>query len=174
MCWFHGSRDGERYSTETRSFEVDCVSYPQVSVRGSSVHGLGVFADEAIPAVTVVLEYTGERISPEEARRREAATPGITYILWYDDEIRIDGAVGGNEARFVNHSCEPNCLIRREEGRAFLETVKPIRSGEELTFDYSFDRDDEKVPCRCGAPGCRGFLNQESHPEAGESPPKMP
>ncbi len=81
----------------------------------------GSIAVEEVPAGAVILEYTGERVSREEARRREAATPGVTYIFRYDDESFIDGSAGGNEARFINHSCAPNCTIRREGGRAFID-----------------------------------------------------
>ena len=132
---------------------------PRVSARSSPVHGRGVFADEPIAAGTVILEYLGERIGPDEARRREAATPGLTYILWYDDETFLDGAVGGNESRFINHSCAPNCGLLRRAGRAFVVALTAIPPGRELSFDYCFDPDEGRVPCRCGAPGCRGFLN---------------
>jgi SET domain-containing protein len=136
------------------------VSYPRVSVRESPVHGVGVFAVEEVAAGAVVLEYTGERVSREEAVRREAVNPGVTYILRYDDESFIDGSAGGNEARFINHSCEPNCTIRREGGRAFIVAREAIRPGDELSFDYGYDADDVREPCRCGAPGCRGYLNE--------------
>ena len=132
---------------------------PRVSARTSPVHGRGVFADEPIAAGTVILEYLGERIGPDEARRREEASPGLTYILWYDDATFLDGAVVGNDSRYINHSCAPNCGVLRRAGRAFVIALADIPPGQELAFDYCFHPDEERVPCRCGAPDCRGFLN---------------
>ncbi len=137
-------------------------SYPGISIRDSPIHGKGVFATQTIPAGTVVVEYLGERISRDEAERREALTGpnGITYILEYDARLFIDGAVGGSEARFINHSCNPNCAIRRDEGRAYFYATRTIQAGDELSIDYAFDPDDIQTPCDCGTPECRGLLNQ--------------
>ena len=141
------------------------MSQPQVSVRGSSVHGLGVFADEAIPAGAVVLEYTGERVSRDEALRRESATPGVTYIFRYDDDVLIDGAVGGNESRFINHSCDGNCEAVWDRRRIFIEARRNIKAGEELAYDYQYERMDDHTDederfyaCRCGSSKCRGTI----------------
>ncbi|MHC5542703.1 SET domain-containing protein [Singulisphaera rosea] len=135
---------------------------PSVTIRDSPVHGKGVFADRDIPAGAAILEYAGERISREEAERRESgnAEGGVTYILCFDESTFIDGAVGGNAARYLNHSCEPNCTIRREGGRATIVASMPILAGHELFFDYAFDPDDTPVPCHCAASGCRGVLNE--------------
>lgn len=140
---------------------------PSVSVRDSPIHGKGVFADRDIPAGAAILEYLGERISRIEAERRESsnAEAGVTYILCYDEDTFIDGAVGGNAARYLNHSCEPNCEIRREDGRATIVASKPIPAGHELFFDYAFDPDDTPVACHCAASGCRGVLNEIPTPD---------
>jgi len=140
------------------------VSNPLCLVRESPIHGKGVFAAETIPPGTVVVEYLGERIGREEAEQREAGQGpnGVTHIFAYDDHLFIDGAVGGNNSRYINHSCAANCAMRRENGRAFVYATRTIPAGEELSIDYAFNADDARVPCHCGAPDCRGFLNEIS------------
>src|SRR5262249_38125837 len=132
-----------------------------VSIRDSPIHGRGVFAVGELPAPTVFLEDLGERIDRREAERREAenSASGAAYILEYDDDAFIDGFLGGNAARHINHSCAPNCAVVREDGQAFILTTKTIPAGHELLIDYAFDKDGEKVLCRCAAPDCRGVLN---------------
>ena len=139
-----------------------------IEVRQSSIHGSGVFAVRRIPSGTRVIEYTGERITPEEADARyddDQAESAHVLLFTVDDKTFIDGGVGGNEARFINHSCEPNCEAVCEDGRIFVEARRDIGRGEELTYDYALRRAGryragwkERYACHCGAPSCRGTM----------------
>lgn len=127
----------------------------------SRIHGTGFFVDEFIPAGTRIIEYVGERISREEEARRERENDktGVTYIFVLNQDTCIDGAVGGNDSIFVNHSCEPNIEHRYEDGRIFYYALQDIFPGTELFLDYRFDPNGKIEPCRCGSPNCRGFMN---------------
>jgi SET domain-containing protein len=137
-------------------------------VRESGIHGRGVFAHRSIPAGRRIVEYTGERLSADEADGRyDDKTDGTAHVLLFalEDGTYIDGGSGGSEARFINHSCAPNCEAVEVDGRIFIESLRTIRPGDEITYDYGLDlpgRHTKEVkaqyPCRCGAPGCRGTL----------------
>ncbi len=144
-------------------------------VRRSPRHGRGVFARRTIPAGTPIIEYTGELIAEAEGERRYPSRPGVadepehTYLLTLDDERVIDANVGGNAARFINHSCEPNCEPVAYGDRMWIVSVRDIRSGEELAYDYAIELDEphtaarkRRFPCACGAPRCRGTLLKRS------------
>jgi len=124
----------------------------------SKIHRWGVYAGEAIPPRRKVIEYTGERISRRETKRR-ADQSQLTYLFTLDNYWTIDGAVGGSGAQYINHSCDPNLEARIIRGHILYMSLRPIRRGEELTIDYHFDKKVEKVPCRCGALKCRGTIN---------------
>ncbi len=138
----------------------------------SPMHGIGAFATRAIPVSTRLVEYAGERITPAEAHRRYPETPGVvhhTQLFAIDgpdgDEVIVDAAVGGNVARFVNHSCAPNCDAVVDEGRIWITTVRDVTAGEELAYDYAFVLEERhtpaakrRYPCRCGAARCRGTM----------------
>lgn len=132
----------------------------QLVVRESSIHGQGCYAGEFIPAGAFIVEYVGELIGAEEAYRREQdpTRPGI-YTFWIGDDWAIDGYRKDNTARFINHSCAPNCDYRIEGRRVRIYAARDITAGEELSIDYSYGADGEVVPCGCGAPGCRGRIN---------------
>lgn len=133
-------------------------------IRDSPIHGRGGFARCDIPAGTRVLEYVGERITKAESLRRcEANNP---YIFHLDDEYDLDGLVPWNPARFLNHSCAPNCEAVLEGGRIWIVALRDIRAGEELTFNYGYDLVDyQDYPCHCGAPNCVGYMvAEEFHP----------
>lgn len=104
-----------------------------------------------------MIEYTGERISRRETKRR--AQRELNYLFTLDNYWTLDGAVGGSGAEFINHCCEPNLVARIVKGHILYISRRAIAPGEELTVDYHFARNVEKVPCRCGAPGCRGTIN---------------
>ncbi len=123
----------------------------------SGIHRWGVYADEPIPANRKVIEYTGERISRKETKIR-AGRP-LNYIFTLDNYWSIDGSAGGSGAEFINHSCAPNLESRILRGHILYFSKRPIRKGEELTVDYHFGADEEKVACKCGAPSCRGTIN---------------
>jgi SET domain-containing protein len=140
------------------------------AVRRSSIHNRGVFALARIPAGTRIVEYKGERISPAEAERRydgkEEGDPSHTFLFAVDDDTVIDATFGGNSARWINHSCEPNCEVEEEDGRIFIHALRTLRPGEELLYDYSLFCDGESVTpemkrqyeCRCGSKHCRGTM----------------
>ena len=130
---------------------------PLVGYRESAIHGTGGFAAADIPAGTRVVEYTGERIGKDESLRRCAA--GNEYVFALDDEWDLDGSVPWNPARFLNHSCEPNCETDRIGDRIWVIAVRDIRAGEELTFNYGYSLEDYREhECRCGAAGCVGYM----------------
>ena len=134
----------------------------------SPIAGLGVFATRRIRSGARIIEYVGERISSEEASLRyddDAMSQHHTFLFAVDDDEVIDAAVGGNEARFVNHACAPNCQAVNEDGRIFIEALEDIAPGAELLYDYSLKREDRwraswatLYACRCGAPKCRGSI----------------
>jgi hypothetical protein len=137
-------------------------------VRRSRIHGRGVYAARKIHKGTRIIEYLGDRITHAEADARYEHKPqedGHTFLFVVDDDICIDAGVGGNAARFINHSCAPNCETLIENSRVFIEALRDIEPGEELGYDYqltweSTDDPDELAlfACRCGAPECRGTM----------------
>jgi SET domain-containing protein len=129
----------------------------RLSVRPSSIHRFGVYAEEPIPAQRKVIEYTGERINRREAKRRGAGDH--TYLFTLDKYWTLDGASGGSGAEIINHSCAPNLISRVMKGHILYMSLREIQPGEELLIDYHFPKRVEKVPCRCGAPTCRGTIN---------------
>jgi SET domain-containing protein len=141
---------------------------PRVEVRSSPLHGLGVFAAQRIARGTRIIEYLGERVSHAEADRRyqhKDAADNHTFLFIVDARTVIDAGVDGNEARFVNHACEPNCESVIENRRVFVDAIRTIEPGEELTYDYQIQRDADDPPdvdaifaCHCGAAGCRGTM----------------
>ena len=143
-------------------------SGPRFVVRGSHIHGKGVFALRTLPNGTRLIEYTGERLSHAEADRRYTRlheNSPHTMLFSVDDTVVIDATRRGSSARFINHSCAPNCEAVEEEGRIFIETVKTVAAGEELTYDYNLVLDERHTPavkrahaCYCGARRCRGTL----------------
>jgi len=126
-------------------------------LKPSKIHRWGVFAAEDIPANRKVVEYTGEKISRMETKRRSNAK--LTYLFALNDYWCLDGSVGGSGAEYINHCCEPNLVTRIFKGHILYMTLRFIRKGEELTVDYHFARNVERVPCKCGARKCRGTIN---------------
>lgn len=131
----------------------------RLAIRRSRIHGRGVYALERIPARRKVIEYTGERISRRETKRRGQGD--LTYLFTLDDYWTIDGAVGGSGAEIINHCCDPNLYAWIFKGHILYMSKRVIRAGEELTVDYLFSDKIERVPCRCGARACRGIINQK-------------
>src|SRR6266568_3467121 len=137
-------------------------------IRESAIQGRGGFAVRRIRKGTRIIEYTGERVSNDEADRRyddDAMEHPHTFLFTVDAHTIIDAAAGGNDARFINHSCDPNCEAVDDGGRIFIEALRNIRPGEELTYDYQLERLGhwrkewaERYTCRCGAANCRGTL----------------
>ena len=139
-------------------------------VRNSAIHGRGVFAARRIRKGTRIVEYVGERIDNDEADRRYDDTKmkrHHTFLFTADRKTVIDGAIarGGSDASYINHSCEPNCEAVNIDKRIFIHALHTIEPGEELAYDYQYERtgeNDEELEkfyvCRCGAPSCRGSI----------------
>jgi uncharacterized protein len=124
----------------------------------SKIHRWGIYATEFIPAGRKVIEYTGERISRRETKRR-ADLSDMIYLFTLDPYWTLDGSVGGSGAEYINHSCDPNLVARVMKGHILYVSAREIRPGEELTVDYHFAKNVQKVTCRCGAANCRGTIN---------------
>jgi SET domain-containing protein len=139
---------------------------PGVTVRKSPVHGRGVFAAKAFRKGDRIIEYTGRRILWSSVPR-ELDDPRMYFFAIGDGKWVIDPSVDGNEAQWINHSCDPNCVIRERKGRIFIDALRNIRATEELFYDYNLETDadvprtkeiEDECPCRCHSPRCRGTL----------------
>ena len=138
------------------------------AVRNSGIHGRGVFATALIPKGTRLIEYTGEIISWRVADRRYAddGENGFhTFLFDIDGKKVIDAAVGGNPSRWINHGCAPNCQAIGDGDRVFIESIRAIKPGDELVYDYGFVFEERHTPalkaryrCLCGAKNCRGTM----------------
>ena len=135
-------------------------------VKRSRVHGRGVFAAKPFNKGKRIIEYTGRRILWSSVPD-ELDDPRMYFFAIGDGKWVIDPSIGGNEARWINHSCDPNCDIRETRGRIFIHALRNIRVGEELFYDYHLETDEDvarteeieqEAPCRCGAKNCRGTL----------------
>lgn len=141
---------------------------PWVVMRRSKIHGRGVYARTDIPKGTRLIEYTGERISNAEADRRyddKGMGRHHTFLFILNSRTCIDAAVGGDVARYINHSCDPNCVAWIEGQHIWIDALRDIRKGEELGYDYEYDflpeytvEDLEFYGCKCGSPRCRGTI----------------
>ena len=141
---------------------------PLFEVRHSPIHGYGVFAARRIRKGTTVIEYLGDRVTHAQADSRyEDKDPNDnhTFLFTVDARTVIDAGVNGNEARYINHGCDPNCESTAMNRRIFIEAIRTIQPGEELSYDYQIQRDsddasnvDEIYACRCGAKNCRGSM----------------
>jgi SET domain-containing protein len=138
-----------------------------VTHRRSAIHGEGVFARRAIADGTRILEYTGERITKAEAKHRETQRlerarcggDASVYIFVLNARYDLDGREGGSVARFINHSCAPNCRTEVVRGRIWIVARSDIAAGEELTYDYGFPLAEwRQHVCLCGAPRCALFI----------------
>ena len=154
-------------------------------VRHSPIHGTGVFAARDIAANEEIVEYAGRRITQAQADAEYPDDDGHTFLYVLNDHWLIDAGVGGNDSRWINHSCDPNCevwLIESEDGdpakdRLVIESMRPIKAGEELTYDYGITNDEpltdaerELWRCRCGSPKCKGTMLLPSVGGVDESP----
>ena len=130
-----------------------------VEVKDSPIHGKGTFASAFLEPETLILEYTGELIDRKTAVARDNpdAPDYSWYILQIDENVFIDALNVEHPAKYINHSCEPNCSLSRDLNRAFVRTLRTISPGEELTYDYEYDV-SENLRCRCKARRCRGTI----------------
>ena len=134
-------------------------------IRESPMQGLGAFAVQPIPAGLRLIEYAGQRLTPAEADARYPDVEGErhhTFLFAIDDDVVIDAAFDGNAARFINHSCDPNCDAVIDAGRIWIDTIREVATGEELAYDYAYVLEERhspaakrRFPCHCGAVRCR-------------------
>ena len=123
----------------------------------SRIAGKGLFTAQEIKKGTRILQYIGEKIPKAESAKRLAQ--GNAYIFAFNDRWDIDGRVLRNKARYINHSCEPNCEVHMTSRTIWIVALRDIKTGEELTFNYGYELDDEmEQPCTCGAEHCCGFI----------------
>jgi SET domain-containing protein len=148
------------------------VSRSSIAVKSSPIHGKGMFAKTAIKKGTPLIEYEGERISWKEAERRHPhnpAEPNHTFYFSLESGHVIDANRGGNAARWINHSCKPNCEAQEDSyedmPRVFIFAKRDLVPGEELFYDYALDVEGrvtkqmkKDYECRCGAKRCRGTM----------------
>jgi uncharacterized protein len=144
----HSAAKNPRIDTKAASYKL--------FVKRSPVHRYGVFALEDIPAGRRVIEYTGKRLSREQAWKIRA--PADRYLVSLSAGQVLDGRFHGSGAQYINHSCDANLQWRRVKGRLLFFSRRKIRAGEELTVTYGYPVELERVPCRCGTPRCRGTL----------------
>jgi SET domain-containing protein len=147
---------------------VSLANSPLVEARNSTIHGRGVYAIAPIKKGTRIIEYLGERISHAEADARyekKGDDDGHTFLFIASNRTVIDAGVDGNDARFINHSCNPNCETVIENSRVFIDAIRNIKPGEELGYDYQLTWESTDDPaelalyaCRCGAKKCRGTM----------------
>src|SRR4051812_33614108 len=141
---------------------------PYFELRTSEIQGTGAFAIRTIKKGTRIVEYLGQRISWRTADKRyDDDTMGRhhTFLFTVDDKTVIDAGVKGNDARFLNHSCDGNCEAINDRKRIFIDARRSIKAGEELLYDYQYERTEDTTPedeklyvCRCGSPKCRGSI----------------
>jgi len=146
-------------------------SSPYVNKRRSSIHGYGIYAKCDIPKGAHVIEYVGDKITKAEAERRgprliaeRSAEQGAVYIFELNRRHDIDGNVPYNTARYINHSCDPNCETENDRGKIWIIALRDIPKGEELSYNYGYDLECfEDHECRCGTNRCVGFIVAEDH-----------
>ncbi len=154
--------------TSASSADQRLLSDAHIKVRHSKVHGNGVFAARKIPAGARIIEYQGKRISEKQAEKRfgqDPDNPHHTFFFSLESGKLIDGGDDGNDARWINHSCEPNCEAQEEKGRVYISALRDIMRGEELNYDYGLVIDEKMskalkkaYACRCGSEACRGTM----------------
>ena len=139
-----------------------------IDVKHSAIHGWGLFAKRLIHKGEMIIEYVGEKIRVELCDAREAYYDGRnigSYMFRIDDRYAVDATLNGGKARFVNHSCEPNCysrvVVAEGEGHIMIFALKEVQPFQELVYDYKFpmEEDGVRVECKCGAPSCTGYMN---------------
>lgn len=139
----------------------------QLKFQRSKIHDWGLVAAEPIDAEEFVIEYVGEvirnRVTDIREKRYEAIGIGSSYMFRVDDEHTLDATRRGGLARFINHSCDPNCYTKiitvEGQKKVVIYSKQRIVPGEELTYDYKFSLEEVKIPCFCGAAKCRGSMN---------------
>ncbi len=139
-------------------------------VKKSKVHGSGVFASCDIQKNIRIIEYVGDKVTKSEGDIRSerrikkylnSKKTGSVYIFELNNKYDIDGSPLYNKARYINHSCRPNCEVVITRGKIWIKSIKKIKENEELSYDYGydFDKDDFKDHvCKCGSSNCIGYI----------------
>ncbi|HSP77665.1 MAG TPA: SET domain-containing protein-lysine N-methyltransferase [Myxococcaceae bacterium] len=163
-------------SKKPSSRKLATLSPQPFELRSSPIQGQGAFATRSIRKGARIIEYVGERITQAEADARyddTAMSRHHTFLFNVDEDTVIDAAHEGNDARFINHSCNPNCQAFLEGDRVYIYSKRDISEGEELSYDYGYERTEDMGPeedalyvCRCGAPNCRGTILAPVKPES--------
>jgi SET domain-containing protein len=123
----------------------------------SRIDGKGLFTAQNIKKGTRIIRYIGEKIAKAESKQRLAQ--GNVYIFVFNDRWDIDGKVLRNKARYINHSCDPNCEVYTTSHTIWIVALRDITAGEELTYNYGYELDDgTEHPCTCGAEHCCGYI----------------
>ncbi len=139
-------------------------------VKTSKIHGRGLYATVDIEESTDIIQYVGEKITKKESTRRaldweekaRKSGEGLVYIFELDDKYDIDGRLGKNPARYMNHSCDGNCEAINYDGEIWIVARRDIKKGEELVYDYGYDMEHFlDHPCQCGADNCIGYIVRE-------------
>ncbi|PLB47001.1 histone-lysine N-methyltransferase, H3 lysine-4 specific [Aspergillus steynii IBT 23096] len=169
--------NAQKQALPTQSGDGDVLRFNQLKKRKkpvrfarSAIHNWGLYAEENITANDMIIEYVGEKVRQQVAdmRERQYLKSGIgsSYLFRIDENTVIDATKRGGIARFINHSCTPNCTAKiiKVDGskRIVIYALRDIERDEELTYDYKFEREwdsDDRIPCLCGSTGCKGFLN---------------
>ncbi|GES64516.1 histone-lysine N-methyltransferase, H3 lysine-4 specific [Aspergillus terreus] len=169
--------NAQKQALPTQSGDSDVLRFNQLKKRKkpvrfarSAIHNWGLYAEENISANDMIIEYVGEKVRQQVAdmRERQYLKSGIgsSYLFRIDENTVIDATKRGGIARFINHSCTPNCTAKiiKVDGskRIVIYALRDIERDEELTYDYKFEREwdsDDRIPCLCGSTGCKGFLN---------------
>ncbi|KAI0269557.1 hypothetical protein BGY98DRAFT_924238 [Russula aff. rugulosa BPL654] len=133
----------------------------------SPIHDWGLYAMERISRGEMVIEYVGEVIRAQVADKREKAYErqgiGSSYLFRIDEDLVVDATKKGNLGRLINHSCDPNCTAKiitiNAEKKIVIYAKQDIELGDEITYDYHFPIEQDKIPCLCGSAKCRGYLN---------------
>ena len=133
-----------------------------VRIRNSKIHGSGGFAKKDIRKGTRIIEYIGKKITKEEADK--ILDENGAFVFDVNEKWDIDGDVPENTARFINHSCNPNCSFEIKDNRIWIKSKKDIKKGEELSYNYGFDLEGyKKYKCKCGTKKCVGFILDKKH-----------
>ncbi len=139
-------------------------------VKKSQVHGSGIFASTSIKKNTKIIEYIGEKITKSEGDRRsekrlkkylKSQKTGSVYIFELNKKYDIDGSPLYNKARYINHSCDPNCEVVISNNQIWISSIKKIKKGEELCYDYGYEFDENDYTdhvCECGSKRCIGYI----------------
>ena len=129
-----------------------------IKVRRSAVHALGLYTKEVFAQDARIIEYVGKKITWKQAEQQDEDNQRI-YLFAVNDRHLVDGDVGYNSAKYINHSCEPNCYIDIENDRIWIYALRPISKGEELSYDYGFDRWGwQDRLCLCQSINCFGYI----------------